>query len=157
MKLKFPLRQIHLFEAKWRYRCIYLVGCGIKYFYKKIVVRSNTDYNGKLVRNMLRNAKRETRISHLSFRQTLYEIWGKKKRTIYQRSAVPTCIHDIYIYIYIYTGCLPRKYNVNYNISDRSSYTVEFSISGLPNQSYTLNFFFFFGILLKFSNFMSHS
>lgn len=114
-------------------------------------MRSNTDYNGKLVRNMLHNAKRETRISHLFQIDALRNL-GEKKKDYITSDQQCRHVYTTYIYIYICTGCLPRKYNVNYNISDRSSVysrIFDFRFAKLVLH-FSLNFFFFWNFIKIF-------
>lgn len=65
-------------------------------------MRSNTDYNGKLVRNMLRNAKREMRISHLFQIDALQNLGEKKKDYLPAISSADMYTRHIYTHIYLY-------------------------------------------------------
>lgn len=91
-------------------------------------MRSNTDYNGKLVRNMLHNAKRETHISHLFQIDALRNLGEKKKDYI---TSDQQCRH-IYTYIFV-LGVFPVNITLIIIFPIVARYTVEFSISGLPN------------------------
>lgn len=98
----------------------------------------------------MRNEKHVFRIFQIDALRNL----GEKKKDYITSDQQCRHVYTTYIYIYICTGCLPRKYNVNYNISDRSSVysrIFDFRFAKLVLH-FSLNFFFF-EILLKFSNF----
>lgn len=64
-------------------------------------MRSNTDYNGKLVRNMLRNAKRENAyFASLSDRR--FTKLGGKKKGLFTSDQQCRHVYTTYIYTYIF-------------------------------------------------------